>query len=146
MQTLGSEALLNAGFLFFILLILSTLILGRFFCGWACHVVALQDLCTWILRKLGLRPKPFRSRLLMFVPLLAAFYLFVMPTLVRLYLGDTRIAPQDSECSICTAPPGATRMPGAWKRNCKRVLNPRRSLAVRWDLRVRWTAMEREHS
>ena len=33
MQTLGSQSLLNAGFVFFVLLILSTLVFGRFFCG-----------------------------------------------------------------------------------------------------------------
>src|SRR5262245_49243695 len=38
---------LNAGFLFFSGAILATLIFGRFVCGWGCHVVALQDLCSW---------------------------------------------------------------------------------------------------
>ncbi|MBZ0268238.1 tetratricopeptide repeat protein, partial [bacterium] len=86
MQTLG-QGLVNAGFVLFALLIVSTLIFGRFFCGWACHVVALQDLCTWFLRKIGVRPRPFRSRLLVFVPLLAALWMFVVPTVVRLVLG-----------------------------------------------------------
>ncbi|MCZ6815634.1 MAG: 4Fe-4S binding protein, partial [Planctomycetota bacterium] len=31
---------INAGAVFLVVLILSTLIFGRFFCGWACHVVA----------------------------------------------------------------------------------------------------------
>ena len=35
----------NAGAIFFALTILSTLVFGRFFCGWGCHIVALQDLC-----------------------------------------------------------------------------------------------------
>jgi ferredoxin len=35
---------INAGFLLFSALIASTLVFGRWFCGWACHVVALQDL------------------------------------------------------------------------------------------------------
>jgi polyferredoxin/tetratricopeptide (TPR) repeat protein len=90
MQTLGSKALLNAGFIFFVLLIGSTLVFGRFFCGWACHIVALQDLCTWILRRLKIHVKPFRSRLLIFVPLLAAIYMFVLPTVVRLMSGGSR--------------------------------------------------------
>ena len=71
MQTLG-QGLVNAGFVLFVLLILSTLVLGRFFCGWGCHIVALQDLCSWILRRLHIRPRPVRSRLLVFVPLLGA--------------------------------------------------------------------------
>jgi tetratricopeptide (TPR) repeat protein/NAD-dependent dihydropyrimidine dehydrogenase PreA subunit len=90
MQTLGSKALLNAGFIFFVLVIGSTLVFGRFFCGWACHVVALQDVCTWILRKLKIQVKPFRSRLLIFVPLLAAIYMFVLPTVARLVSGGSR--------------------------------------------------------
>ncbi len=86
MQTL-ELGYVNAGFLLFVVLILATLVLGRFFCGWACHVVAYQDLCAWLLKKVGLRPRPFRSRLLVFVPLGAAFYMFLWPTLLRLWQG-----------------------------------------------------------
>jgi tetratricopeptide (TPR) repeat protein/ferredoxin len=82
MQTL-EQGLVNAGAIFFLLAILSTLLFGRFFCGWGCHVVALQDLCSWILGKFGLRPKPFRSRLLIYIPLGLAIYMFFWPTLVR---------------------------------------------------------------
>lgn len=74
---------LNAGFIFFILALISTFIFGRYFCGWACHVVALQDGSTWLLGKLGIRPKPFRSRLMLFGPLLLALYMFVWPTFRR---------------------------------------------------------------
>ena len=77
----------NAGFLLLVLLILSTLVLGRFFCGWACHVVALQDLCAKLLERLGIRPRPVRSRLLVFVPVFAALEMFVLPTLLRLADG-----------------------------------------------------------
>ena len=82
MYTLQKGAI-NAGFIFFTLAILATLIFGRFVCGWGCHIVALQDLCAWLLKKIGLTPKPFRSRLLVFVPLIAALYMFVWPTLLR---------------------------------------------------------------
>jgi polyferredoxin/tetratricopeptide (TPR) repeat protein len=75
---------INAGFIFFTLAILATLIFGRFVCGWGCHIVALQDFCAWLLKKMGLTPKPFRSRLLVYVPLLAALYMFVWPTAHRL--------------------------------------------------------------
>ena len=84
MYTLQRGAI-NAGFIFFSLAILTTLVFGRFFCGWGCHMVALQDLCGWLLKKFGLRPKPFRSRLLVFVPLFAALYMFVWPTAIRLF-------------------------------------------------------------
>lgn len=86
MQTL-ELGYVNAGFIFFALAILSTLIFGRWFCGWGCHIVALQDLCGWLLKKVGLRPKPFRSRLLVWVPVFAAFYMFVWPQVVRIWEG-----------------------------------------------------------
>jgi tetratricopeptide (TPR) repeat protein len=76
----------NAGFVFFTLAILSTLILGRFFCGWGCHVVALQDLCAWAMKKIRAKPKPFRSRLLIYAPLLLGLYMFVWPTFKRFAL------------------------------------------------------------
>jgi len=76
---------INAGLIFFSLAILATLIFGRFVCGWGCHIVALQDFCAWLLKKVGLVPKPFRSRLLVYVPLIAALYMFVLPTVLRAF-------------------------------------------------------------
>jgi polyferredoxin/Tfp pilus assembly protein PilF len=75
---------INAGLIFFSAALLATLIFGRWFCGWGCHVVLLQDLCGWMMRKVGVRPKPFRSRLLALVPLTIAFYMFIWPWLDRL--------------------------------------------------------------
>jgi polyferredoxin len=86
------KGLVNAGFVFFALAILSTFILGRFFCGWGCHIVALQDLCTWIMNRCGVRPKPFRSRLLVWAPLLLAAYMFVWPTFRRELLKPALLA------------------------------------------------------
>jgi ferredoxin len=82
MSTLETGAV-NAGFVFFATTLLSTLLLGRFFCGWACHVVALQDACGWAMKKIGVHPKPFRSRLLLWGPLVLALYMFVWPTVRR---------------------------------------------------------------
>ncbi len=84
MYTLQNGAI-NAGFIFFTLAILATLIFGRFVCGWGCHVLALQDFCGWLLKKIGLKPRPFRSRLLIFVPLIVALYMFVWPTVMRAF-------------------------------------------------------------
>ena len=84
MHTLQKGAV-NAGFIFFTLAILATLIFGRFVCGWGCHIVALQDFCAWLLKKMGLTPKPFRSRLLVFVPLIVALYMFVYPSVYRYF-------------------------------------------------------------
>ena len=79
----AKRSVINAGFVLFALAIASTLILGRFFCGWACHLVALQDICRGILLKLGIRPRPLRSRALACVPFLAAGYMFFYPLIVR---------------------------------------------------------------
>ncbi len=79
----SKEGLINAGFVLFAIAILSTLIFGRFFCGWGCHVVALQDLSRWLLHRVGIRPKPLRSRVLMLVPLVAFVYMFLCPLIYR---------------------------------------------------------------
>jgi ferredoxin len=79
---------MNAGAIFFGLAIVSTVIFGRFFCGWGCHLVALQDLSGYLLRRIGLRPKPLRSRLLALIPFALAFYMFFWPTAKRLWRGE----------------------------------------------------------
>lgn len=78
---------LNAGAVLFALALISTLVFGRFFCGWLCHVVALQDACAWLMNRVGIRPKPFRSRLLVFVPLVLGFYMFIWPNFKRFVLA-----------------------------------------------------------
>ncbi|MDF1837929.1 MAG: tetratricopeptide repeat protein [Planctomycetota bacterium] len=83
----SKRSVINAGFIFFALMILSTLIFGRFFCGWACHLVFVQDLCASLMKRLGITPRPLRSRSLALVPFLAAFYLFIWPFIERTWLG-----------------------------------------------------------
>ncbi|MDP6602275.1 MAG: 4Fe-4S binding protein [Phycisphaerales bacterium] len=78
---------INAGAIFFAITLLATLLLGRWFCGWACHVVLLQDFCYWLMRKFGIRPRPFRARLLAWFPLALAFYMFVWPVVYRLAIA-----------------------------------------------------------
>jgi len=85
----AKHSVVNAGAVFFLLLILSTLVLGRFFCGWACHVVALQDLSRWLLLRVGIRPQPLRSRALAWVPFLAFAYMFLWPLAYRLWHGES---------------------------------------------------------
>lgn len=89
MQTLETGRI-NAGFVFFVLAILATLVLGRWFCGWACHVVAYQDAAAWLCGKVGLRPKPIRSRLMMWAPMAVAFYMFVWPQFLLWFRGADR--------------------------------------------------------
>lgn len=84
----SKKGVINAGLVFFVLAIGSTLILGRWFCGWGCHLVALQDFARWLLEKIGIRPKPIRSRLLLVVPLLAAIYMFISPLTYKMLAGS----------------------------------------------------------
>jgi len=96
----------NAGAIFFALALLATLIFGRFVCGWACHLAALQDLCGWMMKKIGVRPKPFRSRLLVWVPLLAGLYMFVWPTFKRVALAPAlRAGGFDGALRVIGEPP-----------------------------------------
>lgn len=81
---------INAGFLLFAAAILLTLVFGRWFCGWACHMVALQDLAGWVLGKLGLFPRPVRSRLLVLAPWFVAGHMFGWPFVLHL-LGERRL-------------------------------------------------------
>ncbi|MFO0973263.1 MAG: tetratricopeptide repeat protein [Phycisphaerae bacterium] len=83
--------IVTAGFLFMALAMLATLVFGRFFCSWGCHILALEDLSAWVLRRLRIRPKPVRSRVLKRVPPIALFYMFVWPQIARLL--DGRAAP-----------------------------------------------------
>jgi polyferredoxin len=85
----SKHGVINAGLIFFGLAIASTLVLGRWFCGWACHVVALQDLAGWLLKKFGLRPKHVDLGLLGWVPWLACVYMFLTPVAYALIEGQT---------------------------------------------------------
>ncbi|MCP3905248.1 MAG: 4Fe-4S binding protein [Planctomycetes bacterium] len=79
--------IITAGFAFMCLLVLSAAVFGRFFCSWACHILALQDLCGWILERLRIRAKPVRSRVLLLVAPGAMLYMFVWPQVKRLIDG-----------------------------------------------------------
>lgn len=87
-ERFARESVINTGLVFFALTILSTLVLGRWFCGWACHLVALQDACRWLMLKIGITPKPLRSRWMTVVPLIAALYLFVWPVVPRILADE----------------------------------------------------------
>ncbi len=80
---------INAGLIFFAAAILLTAVFGRLFCGWGCHLVALQDLTRWLLLKVGIRPLPLRSRALRWVPAIAFAYMFLWPVAYRLWIGDS---------------------------------------------------------
>ncbi len=91
---LAEHGRLNAGAIFFMVAIASTLVFGRWFCGWACHLVALQDGCRWLLMRVGLRPRAIQLGVLGLVPLVACIYMFLGPWLYRLWRGivvETRV-------------------------------------------------------
>lgn len=69
--------------------VLSTLFVGRFFCGWACHLLAVQDGCAWLLRRLKIRTRPLRSRVLRLVPILAFVWMFLVPLYARINSGSS---------------------------------------------------------
>jgi tetratricopeptide (TPR) repeat protein/ferredoxin len=78
---------INAGTVLFLLALTSTALLGRWFCGWACHIVLLQDFCGYLMKKVGIRPKLFRSRLLLWMPLALAVYMFLWPIAYRVAIA-----------------------------------------------------------
>ena len=49
--------IINAGVVLVILAFVTTLIFGRFFCGWACHFGAIQEFSWWLLKKMGITPE-----------------------------------------------------------------------------------------
>ncbi len=81
------NGVVNAGAIFFALALLSTYIFGRWFCGWGCHIVLLQDICLWMMRKVRVRPKPFRARWLMWFPFVLAIYMYIWPLVYRFALA-----------------------------------------------------------
>lgn len=81
------NGIVNAGGIFFVLALVSTWIFGRWFCGWGCHIVFLQDACFWVLRKMHIRPRAFRARLLMWFPFGLGVYMFIWPVFYRVALA-----------------------------------------------------------
>lgn len=78
---------LNPGFLLFSAAAIVALLAGRWLCGWACHMGALQEACAWVLRRCRIRPRLVRVRLLGYVPIGLAAYMFLWPTFRRDLLG-----------------------------------------------------------
>ncbi|MCY2961359.1 MAG: tetratricopeptide repeat protein [Planctomycetota bacterium] len=85
----STTGIVNVGFVLFVVAIASTAILGRWFCGWACHIVALQDFCRWLLGKIGLVPRLVDMGPLRVVPWLAFVYMFLAPLFDRALAGQS---------------------------------------------------------
>ncbi len=85
---LAKHGVVNTGLVFFVAAIVVTAAFGRFFCGWGCHLIALQDLSRWLLIKVGIKPRPLRSRLLGLVPMVAFVYMFLWPAIYKIAVGE----------------------------------------------------------
>lgn len=81
------QGILTAGFVLMAVIMVGTLIFGRFFCSWGCHILALQDLSAAILKKLNIRPVVIRSRTLVWIPMAVMFYMFIWPQLLAAFHG-----------------------------------------------------------
>jgi polyferredoxin len=110
--------IVTAGFLLMVVATVSVLVFGRFFCSWACHILALQDLSAWLLGKLGIRAKQVRSRSLRIAPFVASFYMFVWPSLVRVLDGRDaarlHVTGTDSQWASFITDDFWRNLPGPW--------------------------------
>jgi polyferredoxin len=107
----AKEGIVNPGLILFALAILATLVFGRFFCGWGCHLLALQDGYRWLLQRFRIPVRPFRSRLLRLVPVAAFIYMFLWPFLYR--IGNDIPHPGIAEVEMTTTAFWQT-FPGFW--------------------------------
>jgi ferredoxin len=83
----AAEGVATSALFFFGFLLIATALFGRVFCSWGCHMLALQEVCRWLFRRVGVRPRPIRLRLLWLVPFCVAFYVFFQPFVERWLLG-----------------------------------------------------------
>ena len=81
------QGIVTAGFILMALVMVATLVFGRFFCSWGCHILALQDAAGWLMDKLRIKRQPIRSRTLIWVPIGVMFYLFIWPQILQLSQG-----------------------------------------------------------
>ena len=79
------HGIINAGGILVLLAFLTTLIFGRFFCGWACHFGAVQELCWWLLNKLNIKPKTVDSKLVTILPIVILLNFYIVPNLLYAY-------------------------------------------------------------
>ena len=75
--------IINAGVVMVMIAFISTLIFGRFFCGWACHFGALQEFSWWVLKKMNIVPKTINSSLVTILPLFILLNFYVAPNLIH---------------------------------------------------------------
>ena len=97
---------INAGVIMVFIAFFSTLIFGRFFCGWACHFGAVQELSWIILQKLNITPKTINSRLVVIFPLFILLHFYIIPNLDYAFNHPWKISIVTNEPGIWTFLPG----------------------------------------
>tara|TARA_B100000029_G_scaffold513271_1_gene612264 strand:- start:264 stop:1550 length:1287 start_codon:yes stop_codon:yes gene_type:complete len=71
----------NAGVILVFIAFTTTLIFGRFFCGWACHFGAIQEFSWYILNKLNIKPKTVDSKLVTLLPFIILLNFYFIPNI-----------------------------------------------------------------
>ena len=100
------HGILNAGAILVIIAFLTTMIFGRFFCGWACHFGAIQELSWWILKKLKVNPITINSRLVTILPLILLLNFYVVPNLLYAFNNPWELNIELNEPEIWAFLPG----------------------------------------
>ena len=81
---------ITAGALLMVLVTLSVAVFGRFFCSWGCHILALEDLCSWLMEKVGIKPRVVRAKALLLVPMGAVLLMFAWPQVQFIFMDRPR--------------------------------------------------------
>jgi len=81
------EGIVNAGVILVFIAFLTTLLFGRFFCGWACHFGAIQEFSYYILKKLKINSITINSRLVTLLPFLILLNYYVIPNTFHLIMN-----------------------------------------------------------
>ena len=76
---------INAGGILVITAFSFTLLFGRFFCGWACHFGAIQELSWIILKKLKIAPRTIDSKLVTLLPIIILMNFYILPNIFQAF-------------------------------------------------------------
>ena len=72
---------INSGVILVIFSFFITLLFGRFFCGWACHFGAIQELSWYILKKLKIKTITIDSKLVVILPAIILLNYYIIPNI-----------------------------------------------------------------
>ena len=101
------SGVINSGVVLVLLSFFITLLFGRFFCGWACHFGAIQELSWLILKKLKIKPITINSRLVVILPVIILMNYYVLPNAWHALNGSWEISVNLGSPRIWEFLPGA---------------------------------------